>query len=177
MEALDNMRVYVGTYGKYNEGSIAGKWLTLGDYDDKEEFIAACNELHKDEPSDCRELMFQDWEGIPSGCISECSINENLWGAFDEFDYDEAQAFIAWCDYEGEEIDGDSAIRFRDGYCGKWGSEEEFAGDMLDSCYPDLPEIARDYFDLDKWTRDLFYDYFSIECDEGNGPEVWVFRC
>ena len=27
-------RIYVGTYAKYNDGSIAGKWLDLNDYED-----------------------------------------------------------------------------------------------------------------------------------------------
>jgi antirestriction protein len=42
-------RVYVGTYGKYNTGSIKGAWLNLADYADKEAFLTACTELHKDE--------------------------------------------------------------------------------------------------------------------------------
>ena len=51
MEAttLSAARVYVGTYGKYNAGSLFGEWLDLSDYSDKEEFYDACRELHKDE--------------------------------------------------------------------------------------------------------------------------------
>lgn len=51
MEAttLSEARVYVGTYGKYNNGSLFGAWLDLSDYSDKEEFYDACRELHKDE--------------------------------------------------------------------------------------------------------------------------------
>ena len=30
--------IYVGTYGKYNSGSIEGKWLKLNDYEDIESF-------------------------------------------------------------------------------------------------------------------------------------------
>lgn len=65
MEAvtLSEARVYVGTYAKYNNGSLFGKWLDLSDYSDKEEFIEACWELHKDEEDP--ELMFQDYENIP----------------------------------------------------------------------------------------------------------------
>ena len=60
-------RVYVGTYGKYNNGSIKGAWLNLADYADKDAFYAACAELHKDESDP--EFMFQDHEGIPEGMI------------------------------------------------------------------------------------------------------------
>jgi len=42
-------RIYVGTYAKYNSGSIKGQWLNLKDYSDKDDFLAACRELHKDE--------------------------------------------------------------------------------------------------------------------------------
>ena len=50
MENLSEARIYVGTYAKYNNGSIYGKWLDLSDYSDKEEFYEACHELHGDEP-------------------------------------------------------------------------------------------------------------------------------
>src|SRR6266446_818036 len=70
-------RVYVGTYAKYNGGSIAGAWLDLDDYADKDSFIEACRELHKNEADP--ELMFQDHEGIPAGMISESHISEDVW--------------------------------------------------------------------------------------------------
>ena len=57
---LSEARVYVGTYGKYNNGSLFGAWLDLSDYSDKEDFYEACRELHKDEED--AEYMFQDWE-------------------------------------------------------------------------------------------------------------------
>ena len=47
MEAtkLSAASVYVGTYAKYNNGSLFGAWLDLSDYSDKEEFYEACREL------------------------------------------------------------------------------------------------------------------------------------
>ena len=46
---LSEARVYVGTYNKYNSGSLFGKWLDLSDYSGKDEFLEACRELHEDE--------------------------------------------------------------------------------------------------------------------------------
>lgn len=48
MEAkvLSEAKVYVGTYAKYNNGSLFGAWLDLSDYSDKEEFYEACREPH-----------------------------------------------------------------------------------------------------------------------------------
>ena len=49
-------RLYVGTYAKYNSGSLRGAWMSLEGHD-KESFYAACAELHKDEADP--EYMFQ----------------------------------------------------------------------------------------------------------------------
>ena len=78
MEAkvLSEAKVYVGTYAKYNNGSLSGAWLDLSDYSDKEEFYEACRELHKDEED--AEYMFQDWENVPEGLIGESWISENF---------------------------------------------------------------------------------------------------
>ena len=79
-------KVYVGTYKKYNEGSIDGKWLDLEDYADKDDFMEACAELHNDEEDP--EFMFQDWEDIPDSLIGESWINEDLWEWLDMDDDD-----------------------------------------------------------------------------------------
>jgi antirestriction protein len=78
--------IYVGTYAKYNNGSIAGKWLVLSDFDSRDEFYEACKELHKDEADP--EYMFQDYQGFPKAFYSESSVQEELWDwlALDEDD-------------------------------------------------------------------------------------------
>lgn len=62
--------LYCGTYAKYNDGSIDGKWLKLRDYADAEAFLQACRDLHHDEADP--ELMFQDFEGMPRELYGEC---------------------------------------------------------------------------------------------------------
>ena len=42
MKNLSEAKIYVGTYKRYNNGSLAGAWLDLSDYSDKEEFLNAC---------------------------------------------------------------------------------------------------------------------------------------
>lgn len=78
MEAvtLSEARVYVGTYNKYNSGSLFGKWLDLSDYSDKDEFMEACRELHKDDQDP--EFMFQDYENIPEALISESWLSDKF---------------------------------------------------------------------------------------------------
>ena len=60
-----NPRVYVGTYAKYNSGSINGAWLTLTDYATYADFCKAARALHKDERDP--ELMIQDIDCMPDG--------------------------------------------------------------------------------------------------------------
>ena len=68
-------KVYVGTYKKYNEGSLNGAWLTLTDYNDYDAFCEACQELHKDEGDP--EIMIQDCMDMPDGLsVMEC-ISKN----------------------------------------------------------------------------------------------------
>jgi len=59
---VDAPAVYVGTYGKYNNGSIAGAWVNLIGHD-KDSFDALCRELHRDEMDP--EIMLQDFEIFP----------------------------------------------------------------------------------------------------------------
>ena len=59
MKNLENTpKIYVGTYGQYNDGSLFGKWFDLSDYSDNEEFYKDCYEYHRNEF--LTELMFQD---------------------------------------------------------------------------------------------------------------------
>jgi antirestriction protein len=72
-------RIYVGAYAKYNAGSIKGTWLDMEDYADRDAFLEACRELHKDESDP--EFMFQDFEGFPRGFYNESSAPpDGLWG-------------------------------------------------------------------------------------------------
>lgn len=78
---LSAARVYVGTYAKYNNGSLFGKWLDLFDYSDKDEFMEACRELHEDEEDP--EFMFQDIEDIPEALISESWLSDKFFELWD----------------------------------------------------------------------------------------------
>ena len=69
--------VYVGTYAKYNGGSVAGDWLDLDDYASYGSFVEACKKLHADEEDP--ELMFQDWETSWTREISETGVSSSLW--------------------------------------------------------------------------------------------------
>jgi len=73
------MKLYVGTYHKYNSGSIQGEWVDLDDFNNKDEFLEYCAELHKDE--DDPEFMFQDSDSDTAG----------------ESDFFYNESYISWC--------------------------------------------------------------------------------
>ena len=85
-------KLYVGTYHKYNCGSIEGKWLTLSDYSDKKEFLEACAELHSDERDP--EYMFQDCEDFLDGWYSECIVPEGIWDFLDLDEEDQKKFYL-----------------------------------------------------------------------------------
>ncbi|WP_426279158.1 antirestriction protein ArdA [Chryseobacterium sp. S-02] len=65
---LDTASIYVGTYAKYNNGSLFRKWLNLSDYSDHDSLLTAMYELHKDEQDP--EFLLSNYEG--------CSLFEKL---------------------------------------------------------------------------------------------------
>lgn len=165
MKNLSEARIYVGTYAKYNEGSLFGQWLDLPDYSDSEEFYDACKQLHSDEQDP--ELMFQDWENIPDSLIGESWLSDNIFEvveAITALDDTEQEAFNIWCNDTSTDMDTndiDSLIKsFQDDYQGKYDNEEDFAYEIVEELY-DLPDFAKTYFDYEKFARDLFIgDYW-----------------
>jgi len=72
-------RLYVGTYHKYNSGSIAGAWIDLEKCATYADFLAECRKAHKDEADP--EFMIQDHEELPDGLacgewIGESDFND-----------------------------------------------------------------------------------------------------
>src|SRR5690606_9158610 len=129
--------VYVGTYAKYNDGSIFGEWLTLSDYADKDEFYDARRELHNDEEDP--EFMFQDYENIPNGIIGGSWIRDRMIEvvkALEDIDETCKQAFLIWCDNghrKLSESDIDDLISdFDIEYLGEYKDEADFAYEQVE---------------------------------------------
>lgn len=157
-------RVYVGTYAKYNNGNLFGKWLELEDYSDKEGFLEECEELHSDEEDP--ELMFQDWEGIPNGMISESHIDDEVWEMLEAYNEHDEGAVNAYCSLFGSWNKRD----FEDRYRGQYSSWRDFAEELVDEMgyLAEMPDHLQNYFDYDAYARDLRFDF----C-EGDGYYFW----
>ena len=167
-------KIYVGTYGQYNNGSLFGKWFELSDYENLNEFLQDCFEFHRNEFDP--ELMFQDWENIPDFLISECSLQKEAFAYFeaaDEMDDETAEAFEIYCrqiNYwpsNGFELEN-QLESFQESYRGFFGGSMKDA--TLEYTYQYVEEIGllsgvpsslEKYFDYEAFARDLFLGGYS----------------
>lgn len=158
----NKMKVYVGTYGKYNNGDISGAWLDIEDYSSKDDFYDACRELHSSEPD--AEFMFQDYEGIPSGLIGESWIDEFVFELANEED-ETIENFSAFIDAFNSESFSD----FENAFQGRHDSEVAFAEYIVESygTLGGIPEHLQYYFDYEKYANELFISDYYFDDETG----------
>jgi len=170
-----NPSIYVGTYGKYNSGSIQGAWLKLRDYKTSDEFYAAAKKLHDNEYDP--ELMFQDWESIPRAFIGESHVDPVI---FELINWDnqsiDLEAFYDYLENHlsysvGQEFDIKELIDgFENSYMGNYDSFKDYTYEYFEHAMMKCCEnFNESYFDFDALEYDLKLDYTYT--DEGN-----VFR-
>ena len=163
--SLDEIQIYVGTYKKYNEGSIFGKWLKLSDYSDFDELQTAMRELHNSE--DDPEFMFQDYEMASLfeqlGLISECSISPQIYEVIEKIESSDysLEVIESFVDCFGiyDSLD-DVLEKIEESYNGEFDSDEDFVENLLintASIPSDLPSYV--YIDWTRTARDVMMDY------------------
>lgn len=165
---LDNCSLYVGTYKKYNEGSIFGEWLNLSDYSDYNELYEAMKELHNDEEDP--EFMFQDYEFpklfINQGLISECHISKDIYEIAEKIndsglEFEIIEAYVDcignYCNDTEELLD-----RVLDSYYGEYNSDEDFVQEMLEQD-GSIPENLPSYIFID-WEKTAYNFMFDYSC-------------
>jgi antirestriction protein len=148
-------KIYVGTYAKYNNGSIAGAWIDLEQFSDKDDFLEACAQLHEDE--DDPEFMFQDFEGFPDRFYSESGIDDALFEylALDDNAREILAAYIE-CTGDSDATIDDAMDKFQ----GEFNSDVDFVDELLTSC-GDLPSDLPSYvvIDWEATARNIMFDY------------------
>jgi|6_EtaG_2_1085325.scaffolds.fasta_scaffold06700_5 hypothetical protein len=164
-----NTQVYVGTYHKYNNGSLKGIRLDLGDYVDSEDFFEACHKFHSDE--DSPEFMFQDYEDI-GGLISESHIDPKIWEVL-ELSPDDQEVIFLYATIESItnlELE-DITQRFR----GTYRTDIDFAEEH---CYEHHGDYVEEAVKLGicidwegTWNSWLRHDFISIS----HNSENWYF--
>ena len=111
---MKNPRIYVGTWAKYNAGSLSGEWLALRDYDNYSELCEVMRAIHEDESDP--EPMIQDCEDFPegfsvvSGSLSEEEYNDIIKACKEEEEEEtpgaeeESQTAVTVCKYSEKAI-------------------------------------------------------------------------
>lgn len=165
---LEDFQIYVGTYAKYNNGSLYGAWLELSNYSGYEELLQAMQELHKDE--DEPEFMFQDYECseffIKQKLISESHLSVNIYDIAEQinssdYDFEVIEAYAECMSYYHKDVE-DLLNSLSDSYYGEYSSDEDFVQEILeqDGSIPEnLPSYI--YIDWEATARHLMYDYRS----------------
>lgn len=154
------IRVYVGTFGKYASGSIAGGWVTPSEYETYDDFIDACKAIHKDEHNP--ELMFQGYENLPESLYCENEFSEEAFNfcklySSSSIDPDALEVYAETFDIdEGASIEDIEEV-FNERYIGYFISNYDFACDLVDNLglLSGVPENIANYFDYEAFGRDL----------------------
>jgi antirestriction protein len=160
--------IYCGTYGKYNDGSIAGKWLNLEDFQDATEFFEACKELHKDEHDP--EFMFQDFEGFPKEFYSESMSTIDMdklleWVHLDEEDKNLIEQYLDATGYNLDDIDLETIQENHFCTLDGWGSQDQQMGEyVIDNGLIEVPDHLRNYIDTETLGREWLQD-MSVSSD------------
>lgn len=157
-------KIYVGTYHKYNNGSIAGAWIDLENLSE-EEFYSQCTELHKDEEDP--EFMFQDWEcpDLLDDFISESGTEPEFWELKEQIkdlSDEQIEALTAYQNIYGTIDLQDFEDRYY-GHFDDWDINKTFGEHMLEEMgyLNEVPEHLRYYIDAEAYGRDLLINDFS----------------
>lgn len=161
--------LYVGTYKKYNEGSLFGAWLDLTMFSSYDEFIEVCHKLHADEENP--ELMFQDYENFPHAFYSEYVEESMFEKILDYIELDDSlqPAYEAYLD----NIDCTASVEdFEGHYEGDFDSEEQYAEYIAHEIWPEIEKESWGiYFDYEAYARDLFLQEYDFE--DGHVFRLW----
>ena len=161
MHDANGIGVYVGTYKKYNEGSLYGMWIDLEAVSDAEEFFKVCRALHSDEADP--EFMFQDFQGFPDELYHESMNTEDIERIlkYVALDDDERKMLEDYYECYGGNFEDDELDRAKERCVGCYDSFQDYADQCADeelACM-NAPEFCTRYFDYEAYARDLKYDY------------------
>jgi len=152
--------IYVADLASYNRGKLKGEWVDISGMTG-DEIAEAIQDVVGD-----NEWAIHDVEGFGSFDVGEYPDTEELAAVVEAIEeYGEA-AIGAALSYGTKPEDVVSFMQ--DSYQGEWDSEEDFVENLLSDTgqLDELPEWAQPYFDIEKYTNDLFMgDYWSAHVD------------
>lgn len=161
------LKIYVNTWGNYNEhGAAGGKWIQLPDPDLDDTLEAIAERMGDTDP----EWFANDYEWTCGYNLGKASEYESI-SKLNEIA--EELAYLDDCDLEKlaaiveEQTDYVEIAMEQLDDCTYYPGMtlEEVAEQIVDECY-NLPEIALRYFDYEAFARDLRFDGY---CETTHG--------
>lgn len=165
--------LYVGTFHKYNCGSLDGRWWYLCNYADMDDLLADIAEYHADETDP--EYMVQDWDNLPHGVtasdMGECIDRDKLEMLF-ELEQSDDKELVE--DYLGtgqniwDYADFDELLDAARNACvgtldtQAWNPFRDWAVEFFIECN-DIPEKLIGYLDEEKIEREFGWDFHPGE--------------
>lgn len=172
-------QIWAGCESCYSNSRLVGVWLDA---------VAAADitaeEIHADSSVDpavsgCEEFVCMDTDGLPT--TGEPSLDEAArWGEiYEDVGPEMWDPLCAWVRSGAYTAEGSSdypvVSDFEAAFCGTWSSFQAYAESLADEVglLDGVPEDLQGYVDLERWGRDLAYDYSVVD-----GPDctVYVFR-
>ena len=153
----NNACVYVGTYHKYNCGSLYGAWVDLESFHNEKELMEFLYRLHADEAEP--EFMVQDYMNFPRRFYSE-SMNEHDFAELYEWlNLDEEEREM--CEEYWEEIDESASVDEIADRLVYSGDSNEYFDELAEEALSDynVPDFLQFCFDYEKWREMCKYDY------------------
>ena len=178
----ETIKVYVGTWGKYNGGSLHGEWVDLSNFSTPNKFKNYCHKkLHADEPD--AELMFQDVEGPAwvRSVISEYGMNYNMvwgWLALDDYDKPMVDGYIELHGIDGFSNFNELVSSAQDAYLGGYGQDFDdwmqdfFSETMGDMSVDEFLDRHYNWVDFDNAKMYMDNDGYGYNEEEDDYDEV-----
>lgn len=150
----DEPAIYVGDYASYNNGSLAGRWMTL-DGKTAEEIEAEIAQIMKDNEKAnggrwiCEEPMIQDYENLPSEIYAECGMDYACiaqYLALGEHERVQVEAYLEWSPYIENALANYEVVRLAE-------SRDDFIDEEIELM--EVPDRLINYIDREAVERDM----------------------
>ena len=152
----DNACVYVGTYHKYNCGSLDGAWVDLESFHNVRELMRFLYRLHADEAEP--EFMVQDYMNFPRRFYSE-SMNEHDFAELYDWIHLDTEEREMCAEY-WKEIDESASVDEISDRLVYSGDSNEYFDELAEEALSDynVPNFLQFCFDYEKWREMCKYD-------------------
>ena len=151
----NNASVYVGTYHKYNCGSLYGAWVDLESFHNVRELMKFLYRLHADEAEP--EFMVQDYMNFPRRFYSE-SMNEHDFSELYDWIHLDTEEREMCAEY-WKEIDESASVEEIEDRLVYSGDSNECFDELAEEELQNVPDSLKFCFDYVKWRELCSYDY------------------